>query len=138
MIAALVLAIASLPNATTTPGAVNPAVTQANIQTTICRPGYTKLIRPPAAYTNALKRKQLPHGARMGDYEEDHLIPLELGGHPRDPHNLWPEPWTGAANAHVKDRCENRLHRQVCSGAITLKAAQTGIATNWIDYCRGK
>jgi hypothetical protein len=26
-------------------------------------------------------------------YEEDHFISLELGGHPRDPKNLWPEMW---------------------------------------------
>src|SRR5216683_2609243 len=26
-------------------------------------------------------------------YEEDHLVSLELGGHPRDPRNLWPERW---------------------------------------------
>jgi hypothetical protein len=25
------------------------------------------------------------------DYEEDHLISLELGGAPRDPKNLWPQ-----------------------------------------------
>ena len=33
------------------------------------------------------------------DYEEDHLIPLELGGAPRDPNNLWPEPRYGNKNA---------------------------------------
>jgi len=24
-------------------------------------------------------------------YEEDHFISLEVGGHPKDPKNLWPE-----------------------------------------------
>ena len=28
----------------------------------------------------------------ISDYEEDHLIPLELGGSPTSPLNLWPEP----------------------------------------------
>jgi len=48
-----------LPNSRVTPGALNPSVTQANIHSTICVPGYTKTIRPPASYTTALKIRQL-------------------------------------------------------------------------------
>jgi len=128
-----------LPNAAVTPGAVNPAVTQANIRNTICVSGFTSTIRPPSSYTTALKIKQLQQGYvvngdyNTGDYEEDHLISLELGGHPTDPRNLWPEPYPGSAGARVKDTLENRLHDLVCSGAITLKTAQKAIATNWED-----
>ena len=32
-------------NSMLTPGATNPAVTQSNVATTICRPGYTKTVR---------------------------------------------------------------------------------------------
>ncbi|HEY1457602.1 MAG TPA: hypothetical protein VGF15_03700, partial [Solirubrobacteraceae bacterium] len=32
----------SLPDSRCTPGAIDPAVTQANITETICRPGYTR------------------------------------------------------------------------------------------------
>ena len=60
--------------------------------------------------------------------ELDHLIPLELGGSPLDVKNLWPEP---APAYHQKDVTENRLHKKVCSGEITLKKAQIGIAKNW-------
>jgi hypothetical protein len=87
---ALILPIRSL-----TPGVTNPAVKQTIIRKTICVSGWTATVRPPASYTNALKRKQMPLYHESGDpksYEEDHLIPLELGGAPRDPHNLWPEP----------------------------------------------
>ncbi len=38
-------------------------------------------------------------------YQEDHLVPLELGGAPRDPRNLWPQPNDGDAarrNGHWK------------------------------------
>src|SRR5689334_25445356 len=42
---------------TLTPGVLNPAVVQSNIASTICRHGWTKTIRPPVAYTNALKAK---------------------------------------------------------------------------------
>jgi hypothetical protein len=41
------------------PGALNPAVTQATIHSTICVPSWTATIRPPATYTNRLKRRQL-------------------------------------------------------------------------------
>src|SRR5947207_1928998 len=78
------------PDPIRTPGAVNPDISQANVQATICNPNWsTKSIRPPASYTNALKKQQLAD-ARFQDktpahYEEDHLISLELGGNPRDP-----------------------------------------------------
>jgi len=117
-----------------TPGVTNPDVTQANIGQTICVSGWTATIRPPAGYTTALKRSQMPQYGETGPlsgYEEDHLEPLELGGAPRDPHNLWPQPWNGAQGAHVKDQTENALHRAVCSGAMTLAAAQAQIAQQW-------
>ena len=66
------------------------------------------------------------------DYEEDHHISLELGGHPTDPKNLWPEAWDGEWGAHKKDVIETRLKRMVCIGAISLEDAQTAIATDWI------
>ena len=124
-----------LPNATYTPGSTNPAVTQANIQKTICVSGYTATIRPPSSYTTALKTRQLAtyykgNCTAATGCEEDHLISLEIGGNPRDEKNLWPEP-----NAQAKDSCENRLKKDVCSGAITLKEAQVGIAHNWKTYC---
>lgn len=133
---ALAVAAHWLPTHSLTPGATNAAVTQANLKTTICRRGgYTKSIRPPMQYTSALKRRQLAHGytdKNMRDYEEDHLISLEIGGNPRDPKNLWPEPYKGTWGAHVKDKLEDQLHKLVCAGKIPLKTAQHEIATDWI------
>lgn len=127
----------SLPNKSTTPGATNPAVSQSDIQSTICVSGWTATIRPKSSYTTALKKKQLSSGyavngdQKTGDYEEDHLISLELGGSPDSPKNLWPEPYFGKDGAKIKDKIENKLHGLVCSDAITLKAAQKAIATDW-------
>jgi hypothetical protein len=107
-----------------TPGVLNPDVTQANIRSTICRHGWTQTIRPPTEYTNALKTKQMRQYGEAGslsDYQEDHLISLELGGNPTDPRNLWPEPYPRAADV---DKIENELNSEVCSGQLKLAEAQ--------------
>ncbi|MFD5737845.1 hypothetical protein ACFWIY_34310 [Streptomyces sioyaensis] len=60
-----------------------------------------------------------------------HLVPLELGGAPRDPKNLWPEPRYGNKPAGSKDSVENKLKVAVCTGTVKLAAARNAIATNW-------
>jgi hypothetical protein len=122
----------------------------------------TRSIRPSTTYTNALKSEQIKNlgysvaneiprvptksgkttrpditkcveqSSNPACYEEDHLISLELGGNPRSPDNLWPEPWFGTWNAGVKDRLEGKLNRMVCNGEITLGEAQQAIAKDWI------
>ncbi len=107
-----------------TPGVLNPNVTQANIRSTICRHGWTATIRPPVSYTNALKRRQMRQYGETGsmsDYQEDHLISLEMGGNPTDPRNLWPEPYPRAAEM---DKIENELNDEICDGKLTLAQAQ--------------
>jgi len=124
-----------LPDPTCTPGLADPRVTQDNIHSTICVSGYTTTVRPSSSYTDSLKRQQIKaygySDTRLADYEEDHLIPLELGGHPTDAKNLWPEPRAGDFPASRKDALENSLHARVCAGLMTLAAAQAAIATNW-------
>lgn len=130
---------ADLPTPSLTPGAVNPAVTQQNIAATICKPGYSKSVRPPVSYTNAIKRKLL---ATVTDknprhYELDHLESIEIGGSPTSRQNLWlqsyiTQPW----NARVKDRLENYLHREVCAGRLPLAQAQAEISHDWVAAYR--
>jgi hypothetical protein len=133
---------AVLPDHARTPGATNPDVTQDDIATTICVSGWTSSIRPPSSYTTTLKERQLASGyayhgdMNPGDYEEDHLISLELGGSPRAELNLWPEPYLATDGARVKDRIENKLHTLVCAHELTLAAAQHAIATNWFAAYR--
>jgi hypothetical protein len=115
---------AIVADAVRTPGLLNPAVTQATVGATICRRGWTRTIRPPTDYTNALKRRQMREYGERGPpsaYQEDHLISLELGGDPTDARNLWPEPYPRAA---AVDQIENDLNAQVCSGALSLAEAQ--------------
>ena len=131
-----------LPDSTRHPGAMNPDVTSENLDQTICANGFTKGIRPPDAYTSALKSQQLADESLPGnpsDYEEDHLISLELGGATRDPKNLWPEPWekrgsklaNPGTGAESKDKVENETNHLVCSGALPLSDAQARIASDW-------
>jgi hypothetical protein len=134
--AALLLAVAAfgfpsgtvtpalLADAVRTPGVINPDVTQANIHGTICVRGWTRTIRPPTSYTSELKVRQMREygvGGSPSDYQEDHLISLELGGHPTDPRNLWPEPIERALKV---DQLENELNGKVCSGELSLAEAQ--------------
>jgi len=124
-------------------GIENPNVTQSDIQDTICKSGWTKTVRPPVSYTNELKKQQLEEWGyadkTMFNYEEDHVIPLEVGGHPSDPKNLWPEPYEGEWNAIVKDRLENFVKHEVCAGRMALQDGQNIFKTNWIEgfkkYC---
>lgn len=112
-----------------TPGVVNPDVTQATIGSTICVAGWTRTIRPPSSYTTELKLEQMRLYGRTGapsDYQEDHLISLELGGDPRDPRNLWPEP---RPLAEEVDKIENELRADICDGSITLLEGQRRIST---------
>ena len=133
----LQLAIAvDLPDPNLTPGALNASITQENIQSTICVKGYTKTIRPPANYTNKLKKKQIiKYGyadTNPQHYEEDHLIPLSIGGSPNDSKNLWPQPRISEWNAQKKDNLELKLYKLVCNGSVSIDEARQAISRNWI------
>ena len=127
----------SLPDPNHTPGALNIDVTPSTIHSTICVRGWTRTIRPPVAYTEALKRKQIVEfgypDRHLSLYREDHLIPLELGGAPTDPDNLWPQPRHPADgwDDTFKDELESRLHHLVCTNKLDLVEAQQVIATDW-------
>jgi hypothetical protein len=94
-------------------------------------------VRPPAAYTNKLKKRQIREygyeDTNPKHYEEDHLIPLSIGGNPRDPNNLWPEPRKSEWGASRKDQLEFVIYKMVCNDQISLKDAQEQMASDWIS-----
>jgi len=123
--------VAALPDPGLTPGAVL-TVDVARI----CAPGFTKVVRPT---TRAMKRAIyaayhiLPSA---GNYEIDHLIPLELGG-ANVLENLWPQPGPPTVeSASDKNRLGNFLYRQVCAGRMPLARAQAEIAVDWLAAYR--
>lgn len=127
-----------LPDRTCTPGALNPQVTQSTIGTTICTSGYTASIRPPETITGPEKSASALAYHYTGSFstaEFDHLVPLELGGDPNDPTNLWIEPNDNPRATtflNAKDVLENKLKDLVCSDKLPLAAAQNAIVTNWV------
>ncbi|MFJ6017533.1 hypothetical protein [Streptomyces sp. NPDC092952] len=129
-----------LPDPTCTPGARNPAVTQATLQQTVCRPGgYTSTIRPPVSVTGpekAANAKSYSYTGPLSDAEYDHFLSLSFGGDPNDPRNLWVEPPSpghkpGTGTANPKDTVESRIHTALCAGKVTLGAAQSAVASDW-------
>lgn len=131
---------ADLPSPVTTPGLVATSDLK-----TICHPNYPASVRPSASYTNRLKRQQLFHAADRNPkhYEEDHRVPLEAGGDPRSPLNLWPQRRSktghcvpGDWTAECKDQLENHIHRAMCSHRITVEEGQAVFLGDWIQGYR--
>jgi hypothetical protein len=130
-----------LPDPRCTPGAVDGAVTDATVGSTICRKGgYTSSVRPPESLTEPAKKKLMAaYGipeSRIGDYELDHLVALNDGG-ASDLRNLWPEPNTTALyrpSSYVhndKDAVEDYTYQAICDGETTVTAVQKAMAANW-------
>lgn len=120
-----------LPNPQLTPGAIRPELTTR----TIC---LTKWGQDERLVTEAMKLQVFhSYGFAKGNLDSrcpceiDHLVSRELGGADTIS-NLWPQPYRGRWNAHLKDRLENRLHTELCAGRITLSAAQAAIR-DWIN-----
>lgn len=112
-----------------TPGAIFQGVTKSKI----CRYGYTRTVRFVTYSTKTRVYHEYGiYSHRRGQYEVDHLVPLELGGS-NTIANLWPEAADPPPGFHEKDQVENYLHDKVCSGRISLHQAEQQIATNWLS-----
>src|SRR4051812_24673470 len=118
-----------LPDHGCTPGTRFRLVGKAKV----CTPGYAGRVRnvprsrKDAVYAAYGMTKHF--NGRNG--EVDHLVSLELGG-TNVTANLFPEAASPRPGSHEKDRLENELHDEVCSGQIGLRSAQRLIAGNWV------
>jgi hypothetical protein len=122
------VSVNALPDSACTPGAILPEATADQI----CQSGYSSKVRnvPDSVKQEVYAEYGITSHA-PGQYEVDHHISLELGGS-NDIANLWPEPAEPRPGFHEKDKVENYLHEQVCSGKMSLQDAQYKIATNWM------
>jgi hypothetical protein len=136
-----------LPDHSRTRGAADPTVTEANYREMLCKGAdgkkhhTTDEKRPNSGFTTALKKRQLAAwdypDKKTGDYEEDHLISLELGGDDSAEENLWPQPYAGKWGAKTKDTLELELGRRIClletdSDHLPLQKARAAAAGDWI------
>lgn len=115
-----------LPNRALSPG----KATQATLAQ-ICTPGYSSSVRDVSTATK--NRVYAEYGIShhtTGQYEVDHIIPLEIGGS-NDITNLFPEPAEPRPGFHEKDVLENTLHDLVCAHKLDLATAQDAIAVDW-------
>ena len=126
----LPIALLIISNAAFAVGAINPEVTQFNLNETVCKRGWSTQHRPPVAWTNKIKHMMLKRGDNVANYELDHIVPISIGGAPTDVKNLWLQPWTGKCNARDKDIVEWQAWHDLCAGKTTLRKAQD-VFLNW-------
>ncbi len=121
--------LAARPNPQLTPGEI---FENATVEL-VCAHGYARRMRHvlPEQYVQVFAAYRIDFPQPVGQYELDHLIPLELGGDNSN-RNLWPQPAAPRPGFNQKDQLENLLHDRVCSGAMTLAEAQREIAIDWL------
>lgn len=111
-----------------TPGDIFSGVTEKEV----CVTGYSSKVRsvPLSVKKEVFAEYGLNFPPPRGEYEVDHFISLELGGS-NDSKNLWPESAMPVPGFREKNRVENYLHKEVCDGKLSLKAAQEEIRNDW-------
>jgi hypothetical protein len=121
----------ALPDRACTPGAVFRKATRR----LVCRDGYSAKVRHVTSAKE--ERVYAEYGIRHhvpGQYEVDHLVPLELGGSNAIA-NLFPQPAVPdppGLGFPDKDRLENAMHDDVCDQVYGLSRAQRAIAADWL------
>lgn len=121
------VSVNGMPDPACTPGDVFASTTISEI----CVKGYSSRVRDVSTATKqeVYRRYGIMHHA-TGEYEVDHLIPLELGGS-NDIANLFPQSANPKPGFHEKDQVENYLRDQACNGSMKLSQVQAAIANDW-------
>lgn len=132
-----------MPDPHCTPGGVNPSVSLTVLKDRRWRTRFVRNCAVSEAQKHIAYRwydieKPRINSNQRQVCELDHLVPLELGG-ADGMGNIWPQcgPDAVALNERYfkqKDRVENYLAEQVKTGAMSLIAAQHGIASDWTQY----
>lgn len=135
-----VLAARAAPAQTLKPDLFDPRVTQSTIVDTICRPGYADDVLPPFEtlmhQKDQLIRQRHIDPASASQYALDHRMPVLLGGSPTAAANLDVRRWDGRAGQRRKERLAVFLKRCVCTGDLSLAAAQAAMNGDWSNQFR--
>lgn len=112
--------------------AVHPAHCPGPVTTAeVCATHGTRQFRRTAGVTK--RSVCAAYGVSAADcpgYEDDHLVPLELGGSDAR-ENHWPQPRGSEWDAGRKDWLENELRRLVCGGVLPIERAWRCVAEEW-------
>ena len=117
-----------------TPGATNPAITQATAASTICKPRYANKIKSQISNrtrTKVFSEYAIAKNQRSG-YAIGHLVPTDLGG-TNALTNLWPIPLKGTATPQREAVVDAAVHQSMCAGFISLATAQGQFNASWAN-----
>ena len=125
-------AIANDP--TCAPGKLNSTAT-ANIAQTICNPTWvaaaSQIQPPPSTLDKLLIEYQLPGNPVA--YALARVIPVQDGGSPTSPLNLYPLPLNGFGGQQTQTLVANQLHDEICSHKITIAQAAKTLEGDWLS-----
>lgn len=125
-----------LPDLSKTPGVSRTGLTKTKICATKwgkderhVTPAMKQQVFDVYGYSGYDDPRCVPAGKRT--CEIDHLISRELGGADAV-ENLWPQAYgTSPWNAVLKDKLENRLHKEMCANKISLAKARSMLVHDW-------
>jgi len=130
------------PDSTRTPGAINTAITQANISQNICNKNWTTgEVRPANSVTKRVKKQTMQDYGftdAANHYELDHLISLQNGGCPACVGNLWPEAY-GDLKHHMTEVMRGQWNKEnPGSSEVLLGALEKDVVESHIhdEICR--
>jgi len=125
-------AIASDP--TCAPGKLDPAVNE-KITQTVCNTAWlaaaSQIQPPPDTLDKLLIEYQLP--GNPVTYTLARVIPVQDGGSPTSPQNLYPLPLNGFGGQQTQTVIANELHDEICSHRITISQAATTLEGDWLS-----
>ena len=118
------------------PGKLDPAVA-ANIGQTVCNAAWvaaaSRLQPPPSAQAldKLVIEYQLP--GNPVTYTLARVIPVEDGGSPTSPLNLYPLPLNGFGGQRTRTAVAEQLHDEICSHRITIAQAAKTLEGDWLS-----
>ena len=118
-----------------TPGVLNAAAA-ANPQKTICQRSYLARLEKAAAGVEHLKIAMMIRYGSAGNpstYVLAQLVPVEDGGSPTDPKNLWPILLDGWGGARTQAVVANAVHARICNGKTTVGQAAQLFEGDWLS-----
>jgi hypothetical protein len=120
------------------PGLLNPAAA-AHPKVTICARSWLAAAQrsaPSAQHDNDQLDKLLIEYQLPGSpltYTIAHVVPIEDGGSPISPLNLYPLPIEGYGGAETQAIIADQLHQQICAGKTPVQRAAQLLEGDWLS-----